>query len=187
MTYIFLWLPIVLGFFTGNILDLFGVYNGVKGLQYYGEAHLSKWNSLIHTIGMPFVYYGISLWVPALLFYDRWNAYKIQTFFYLLYMTHYMTINVWRGLFTAIVYLVPYYLSMVHYFESDSILYTFGYGFIISFIFLVFQEIFGHWIGDDIWSRWEAIPNAIIYAVFYSIYHINPPLQLHNVPQDAQF
>ena len=76
--------------------------------------------------------------------------------------------------------------SIIYYFESDSMLYTFGYGFIISFVSLVFQEIFGHWIGNDIWSRAEAVPNAIIYAVFYSIYHINPPLQLHNIPQDAQ-
>ena len=172
MSFTFLLLPIVLGYFAGNILDIFGVYNGVKGLQYYEEAHLSKWNSFIHTIGMPFVYYGISLWFPALCQYDSENAFKIQTFFYLMYMTHYMCVDFWRGLLTAVIYSVPYYYAVVHYANSTSNLYMFGYGFMFSFLFLVFQELGGHWVGGDIWSRWEAIPNAILYAVFYSIYHI---------------
>ena len=33
------------------------------------------------------------------------------------------------------------------------------------------QEVFGHYIGGDAPSRVEAIPNAILYAPFYSISH----------------
>ena len=46
------------------------------------------------------------------------------------------------------------------------------YGFSISFIALVFQEIAGHYYGGDDPSRLEAIPNAIIYAMYFSFSHM---------------
>ena len=54
------------GLFLTNILNTFGILSSEKGIDYYAEAHLSKWNSWIHTLGMPYTFYGISCWVPAL-------------------------------------------------------------------------------------------------------------------------
>ena len=45
-------------------------------------------------------------------------------------------------------------------------------GFLISFSALSFQEYFGHYLGGDIASRGESVPNAIMYAMYFSVYHI---------------
>ena len=39
---------------------------GKKAIIYYAEAHLSKFNSYIHTIFMPFSILGILIWLSAL-------------------------------------------------------------------------------------------------------------------------
>ena len=45
-------------------------------------------------------------------------------------------------------------------------------GLSISVSALLFQEVFGHYLGGDIPSRWEAIPNAILYAKYFAVSHI---------------
>ena len=161
----------ILGLCSTTILNLLDICNGVEGLEYYSEVHLSRWNSYIHSLGMPFVYYGINMWFPALFNYSVFNAWKIQLFFYILYMTHYMTINFWVGLLTAIIYFVPFLFSVIKYAQKTRCQ-SFLHGFIVMTIFLLIQEGFGHWVGGDEWSRLEAIPNAIMYAIFYSVRHI---------------
>ncbi len=37
---------------------------------------------------------------------------------------------------------------------------------------LVIQESIGHYIGGDPPSRPEAVPNAIVYACYYSVNHL---------------
>ena len=39
-----------------------------------------------------------------------------------------------------------------------------------SFYALFFQEVIGHTLGGDEQSRFEAVPNAIIYAMHYVIW-----------------
>ena len=46
------------------------------------------------------------------------------------------------------------------------------HGLSTSFYALFFQEIIGHTIGGDDQSRLEAIPNAIVYAMHYSVSHL---------------
>ena len=46
------------------------------------------------------------------------------------------------------------------------------YGFMIAAISLIIQEVFGHWLSGDPLSRLEAIPNAILYAGYFSISHM---------------
>ena len=162
-------LPVIIGYNITFIFSNLGFYTGRKGLQYYREAHLSRWNCLMHTIGMPFVYYGISIWFPMLFQFSTEDGWKLQTFFYLVYMTHYICVDRQVGVLTSLVYFIPYYYSVSHY---ELSLYMFGYGFMFSFVFLVFQEILGHWLGGDIWSRLEAVPNAILYAVMFSVDHL---------------
>ena len=53
--------------------------------------------------------------------------------------------------------------------EGYSILKT---GLIVSSSALIFQELIGHWVGGDIPSRVEAIPNAILYAKYFSLHHL---------------
>ena len=43
----------------------------------------------------------------------------------------------------------------------------FKHGFICSSISLICQEIFGHYMGGDDPSRFEAIPNAVMYATYF--------------------
>ena len=57
--------------FMMPIMNLCNFTNGEAGLDYYGEVHLSSWNSWVHTIGMPFTFYGISCWVPPLFNYSN--------------------------------------------------------------------------------------------------------------------
>jgi hypothetical protein len=42
----------------------------------------------------------------------------------------------------------------------------------IAVIALTLQEVLGHWLSGDPQSRVEAIPNAILYAMYYSVSHI---------------
>ena len=36
------------------------------------------------------------------------------------------------------------------------------------------EEIIGHWLSTDIGSRFEAVPNAILYAIYFSASHMSP-------------
>ena len=168
----------ILGMLSGSILtpifDLFKFRNGIDGLHYYGEVHRSKFNSCIHTIGMPFVMYGMNLWIPALLMMNYINAMKMQQYFYFVYITHYISIDTKAGLITAAVYSIPalYANNLYRITDGENML---SYGLWISTLFLVFQEFVGHYFSCDKQSRWSAIPNAIMYAEYYSIFHLVRP------------
>ena len=78
-------------------------------------------------------------------------------------MTHYILINKYIGLLTSIYYYIPLYLSRNQL--------GFKKGILISTTALTIQELFGHWLSGDDPSRLEAIPNAIIYAIYFSVSH----------------
>ena len=96
-------------------------------------------------------------------------------------MTHYVIIDFKTGCITAIFYAVPLFYSRrtlnrafehvdctveAHNFQR---LVLFMYGFIISALALIFQEAIGHWLSGDPASRIEAVPNAILYAIYFSV------------------
>jgi len=116
---------------------------------------------------------------------------------YFTYGGHYLRIN----LFIAIVYFIFYYFPLKQGIRDYSLTYSGNVdsikkkrddvnsttlvkrekqtynklllqGLGISTAALVFQEIAGHWYGGDILSRWEAIPNAIVYAKYFSLHHL---------------
>lgn len=62
------WLSIscILGLVSHHVLHVLSMKTGLEGVNYYAEVHQSKWNSYIHTLGMPFTIYGMLLWIPAL-------------------------------------------------------------------------------------------------------------------------
>ncbi len=170
---------------------------GIDGVHYYEEAHLKTWNAMMHTLGMPFFIYGIVLWIPALLRLNPSFAHRLMMSLYFMYGGHYLRINFIIGLLYFCVYYVPVSQGLKSYSitycgnvdapkkKSDDIpsttlvkrkrevyntLLIKGLG--ISTIALLFQETVGHWYGGDIPSRWEAIPNAIAYAMYFSLHHL---------------
>ena len=165
-----------IGLFLSNILNVCGILTGQAGINYYAEAHLTNWNSWMHTVGMPFTFYGISCWVPALCsmlhILSKQNKTNMQLASWYVYVLHYMSIDFKRGLFCIAFYLYPSYRAYTKTKSTKSNFRLFLHGFLISFISLAFQEIVGHYMGGDIPSRPEGVLNAILYAVLYSTYHI---------------
>ena len=162
----------LLGFLTQPFFNLIGVYTGEKAISYYAEVHQSKWNSFIHTIGMPFTYYGLLLCVPPLFFRDKISVARLQLFFYPYFICYYMSLNFWIGLLVAICYLPSQIYAIRHYHNSISKTKTMFYGLIVATTALTIQEVYGHWLGGDAPSRLEAVPNAIWHAGYYSIWHL---------------
>jgi len=192
-------LPIVstlLGIASHNYLNNY-MKTGIDGVEYYGEAHLTRWNAWMHTIGMPFTIYGMVLWIPALLRLNPTMAHRLMFSLYYIYGGHYLRIN----LFIASVYYFFYYFPTLFASREYSVTYSGAIdavkkksddietttlvkrknntlnsllirGLSISTAALLFQEIAGHWWGGDIPSRWEAIPNAIVYAKYFSLHHL---------------
>ena len=175
----------VLGIFLPKILNYNNILIGEKGIEYYAEVHTTTLNSYCHSIGMPFTIYGMLLCIP-MLFKLKYKKYiEIQNMLYIMYMTHYITINFKIGLIISLLYSLPLYFShkkIKEYFYNIEIYKVNEYnyarfvlfiqGLMISTAALVFQEIFGHWLSGDPPSRLEAVPNAIIYAMYYSVSHI---------------
>lgn len=153
------------------ILKYNNVLVGIDGVNYYAEVHTSYLNSIIHTIFMPFTIYGILLWVPRLCSLNLNHSIRLQQFLYTAYMTHYMLINFTIGILTSLYYILPLYAAKLTYlnFYNKKIGYT---GFKIMTVALLIQEVFGHWIGCDNLSRFEGVPNAILYAMYYSVHHL---------------
>jgi uncharacterized membrane protein YGL010W len=160
------------GYIFGNIIPSLLKYNnfyiGLDGVEYYGEVHTTKLNSIIHSIFMPFTIYGMFLLIPKVILPKKYDnsyeyAYKINFFLYVTYMTHYISINKYIGLLTSIYYYIPLQLS------RNQI--EFKKGILISTTALTIQELLGHWLSGDDPSRLEAIPNAIIYAIYFSVSH----------------
>ena len=105
-----------------------------------------------------------------------------------MYMTHYISMDWKIGFITSLVYSIPLYyaerkikntfgftrnksVNVIREYNYLRIL-VFVEGLMISVSALVFQEIIGHWLSGDPWSRAEAVPNAIMYAIYYSVSHI---------------
>ncbi len=161
-----------LGFMTQPIFNLLGVYTGEKAIKYYGEVHQSKWNSLVHTAGMPFTYYGLLIFVPGLFGLNRKKTLFFQLFFYNYFISYYATLNLTVAAIVGALYFPSQAYAMNYYKYSFNRIVTTLYGFMVAFSALTIQEVFGHWLGGDPPSRIEAIPNAIWHAGFYSVWHI---------------
>lgn len=162
----------IMGYFTQPIFMLCDIYTGQKAIDYYGEVHQSKWNSVVHTIGMPFTYHGILLFVPGLLQLTRINTELFQIFIYPYFVSYYMTLNLQVGILVALCYYPSQILAMNYHKYSIHPTVTTIYGIMVTFTALMIQEFFGHWFFGDKPSRLEGIPNAIWHAGFYSIWHI---------------
>ena len=158
---------ILFGFLFSSFGNFIGMSVGMEGVEYYREAHLSGWNSFIHMLCMPYTTYGILLAFPYVLGFDKLCARVLIETLFLTYGTHYLTVNPVIGLLFIIIYCTPILLACRDYKYTRR---NFMKGFLIAFTSLSIQEYIGHYIGGDIPSRVEAIPNAIVYANFYASY-----------------
>tara|TARA_B100000963_G_C22612731_1_gene665700 strand:- start:601 stop:1134 length:534 start_codon:yes stop_codon:yes gene_type:complete len=161
-----------MGLLTQPIFNLLGIFTGEQAIQYYAEVHQSKWNSFIHTLGMPFTYYGLLLCVPTLLSNNKMTVARLQLFFYPYFISYYMTLDFFTGILVALCYLPSQIYAIRYYYNSTNKIKTKLYGFLVATTALTIQEVFGHWLGGDAPSRIEAIPNAIWHSGFYSIWHL---------------
>ena len=187
----------IIGKLSYTLLSFFMLVD-MQGVNYYGEAHLTRWNAYMHTLGMPFTIYGMLLWIPALFRLNEKQAYQFQYALYFLYGGHYITVSKIIGLLYYLFYYqvvkmgqqqykIKYITNKKNYdnktnhnqlsiirnnVNTSVYLPIFFEGFLISFLALTFQEVAGHYYGGDIPSRFEAIPNAILYAMFFSVSHI---------------
>lgn len=160
-----------LGYFIPYILqNIFQFKIGQEGVDYYAEVHITYLNSIIHTIYMPFTIYGMLLWIPQVFQLDNINSKKLQYVLYLIYMLHYILIDSTIGFYIALYYSIPLYFARLTY-DKIKCNYLVN-GLAISTFTLLIQEVYGHWYSGDPPSRLEGIPNAMIYAIYYSISHL---------------
>ena len=166
-----------MGVLIPSILNYYGLLVGQKGVDYYGEVHTTFHNSMVHSMFMPVTIYGMLLWIPKTLTYifnipqnKLMMTHKdIQLSLYLVYMTHYLSINIGVGIILIIVYMVPLYYAQRLYKNNSSSFVI--YGLFMSTSSLIIQEVFGHYYSGDNPSRPEAIFNAIMYATYFSVGH----------------
>ena len=172
MNYYNLLMTIFCGLMVTPIMNGIGMLNGLEGIDYYAEVHQTKWNSVVHTIGMPFTFYGISCWFPALFRLTNRNKNRMQLFCWSLFAIHYMSIDFFRGIFCILFYIYPSFLAYnrTKYTITDKNLFI--HGFLVATTSLIFQEYVGHYLGGDDPSRLEGVPNAVAYATYYSTYHL---------------
>ena len=164
--------PIILGVLAGPTLNTIGIGTGSEAVEYYGEVHLSKWNSVIHTVGMPFTTYGFAVAAPALFNLPNRQAIYLQKCLLIIYFIHYLTFDPILAVFVFLFYSFPLYFAMQTYTWSENKKELVSYGLKTAAGALFFQEVIGHTIGGDEQSRLEAVPNAIVYAMHYSVSHI---------------
>jgi uncharacterized membrane protein YGL010W len=161
--------------FLGSNMDYFmkkaNILTLQEGVDHYEEAHYSKWNCYMHTIGMPFTVYGLALFLPALFKLTYKKAIIFRTSVLLFYLAHYVYIDLYIGFLTYILFSLAAIRANYTYNEKRRY-WMLMKGFLISFSALSFQEYFGHYLGGDIASRAESVPNAIMYAMYFSVYHI---------------
>jgi len=170
--YIILLSAIYIGWKLDSIMVMFNQPTLNKGVEYYAEVHISRWNSMIHTICMPITMFGMYLCVPAMLNMSVKQAHIMMQYVFLMYMVHYMKINFYIASIWLIIYGLTANLSAYVYEKrannKKNIVF---YGLFYAITALFIQETIGHYLGGDKPSRIEAIPNAIVYAQYYAISH----------------
>lgn len=173
------------GILVPELLKFLGMYIGKQGVSYYAEVHRMRLNSYCHTLGMPIFAYGMLVVLPLLMGEKEKDALCVQDLLYGSYMTHYIHVSPRVGIVTSVVYAVPLVMARKRVIDFYSRFMskdkttlvervktpTFQEAAAISICTMVCQEFLGHYMSGDPPSRVEGIPNAILYAMYYSISH----------------
>jgi hypothetical protein len=145
------------------------IYNGQKGIDYYNEAHKSRFNKFIHMICMPITIYGMIIWISSLLCNNLTDVYYLNLGLFMFYFNHYLNINKKLALWLIVMYVPVIYMSYKYLSYEYNWIDNIIYGLKVSFGSLFIQETVGHYLGGDIPSRLEGVLNAILYAIYGSV------------------
>lgn len=162
---------ILLGKYFYLLQDLISMKSLVNGVLYYGEVHTSNLNRYIHTLCMPFTATGALIWFPAMLKLNSKNASIFRNSLFWFYLSHYYTISIQMTTLVAILYYPSIKYSNFFYNKINNYKISLFFGLCLMTFSLTIQELVGHYLGGDDASRIEAIPNAIIYAPYFSVSH----------------
>ena len=97
----------VLGYNSHGVLSNFMLV-GKGAVDYYTDAHPSKWDAFIHTSIMPYLAYGMLIWIPALLNLSPNSAKSLIFAIYYFYFGHYAKIDK----LVAMLYFIQYYTAV---------------------------------------------------------------------------
>ena len=168
------------GCLSYDILSMFMLV-GPQGVEYYREAHLMPWNAWTHSLVMPISTYGVLITIPSIFNLTPENAKLLINVLYCLWMGHYLRVNVLGAFLYFFMYFYTVYRA-TNVYKHDYLFhskpnyiinwYGCAKGICIATAGLTFQEIVGHQVGGDIPSRPEAVPNAILYAMYFSSAHL---------------
>ena len=156
------------------LLPLFQNYIGMASLQdgidYYSEVHTNMWTHIIHTLYMPWLAYGCFCIFSGLFCHTGVEAIQGIHVILCFYIGHYTLICPIYAILIYILYSYPalYAAARFHRFSpyNSEIV---SEGALIVIGALVMQEYGGHYLSGDPPSRLEAIPNAILYAPYYTV------------------
>jgi hypothetical protein len=159
----------VFGFLLTPLLNSIGILAGKEGVIYYGEVHQSLMNKIIHFVFMIPTTFATIMIIPCVFDMSGKDYNKVLKSLYIIYITHYMTIDVISGINVSIMYYFPFILACNTYVQQDRH-FCLNIGINLLLVSLFIQEIFGHFLFEQRQSRFEGIFNAILYAPFYSVY-----------------
>lgn len=188
----------LIGLNLHKIQEHVGMTTLYPAVNYYEDVHTNFWNSIFHTAFMPVTMFGAFLWIPALFSLNPKQAEILRRFIMTIYITHFAVIDLYENtpevtISVVIWYSFSYYKSIevykrwylnglehLPYCDRQHLLKDnrrniktiFRRGLAIMVGALIIQEYFGHFIGGDPASRLEAVPNAILYACYYSVSHL---------------
>ena len=160
-----------IGLFFPILQFIFGIYAYNQGVNYYAEAHLSPWNSYIHTFFMPFTSLGFLLAIPAVFSLPYQETKLLQNNLFFFYLGLYLPIDYRVSLLYLIVYYPIVVMARLGYKNNNNRLVSLAQGLILSTSSLIIQEVMGHMVGGDIPSRPEGVFNAVLYAKYFSLSH----------------
>ena len=150
----------------------FSIYN--TAIDYYAEVHTTMLNKIIHVIFMPVTIYGLLLGGSSFLELDENKSLKFHCRMLLFYGWHYLLIDNYVAFKFVIVYGIVIMAVAWNYCDDKKALKENARKGLCIFIgSLAIQEVIGHWLSGDGASRLEGIPNAILYAPYFSV---NPRL-----------
>ena len=162
----------IFGFFLSPLLSIIGILSEKEGIEYYGEIHQSFENKIIHFIFMIPTSFSVLLIIPSVFNISIINNTKVLKSIYIIYITHYITIDIISGIIMSIIYQTPFILANNIY-SIENRFTCLKNGIIILLSSLFIQEFFGHFLFEQKQSRLEGIFNAILYAPFYSVYEFS--------------
>ena len=112
----------VTGFLSHIIIQLISSLYYNENINYYDKLDITIIDSYISIIVIPVTIHVILLWIPTLICKSQYNADRIQKCLYIMFICHYIIINVYITLGIIIMYMNPLSKIKVNIFNNQKIL-----------------------------------------------------------------